>query len=1047
MVRVITAYNFEGQKVDTCADPVAFTSAPPNRLLIALAYHAIEVRDLSEEPKPTYTIPTVDQVIQLSYCTSGNYIVTLETKQKRSGDDLLYVRVYCNWEQCSQGTPPLRARIAGRVTPTGSQIGDNALDMIEIPVKFTTVNSFACCQETGNIIIASKCTLSIFRMVIKTHDISRLRFLDFDTWPMVMDLKFNVCDLQMEQDIVAVFGEQIIQVFQILKDTKKILDWTSAPNITKSSYIQEDLEQPEISPSGPINLNQLLKSKNDSYLKQLVNPKCFPIMVVTPGFDDSALVDQEENAPFNIVSLPININETEANDPWSEPIHWKVKMLLQLKLNISRCHGANERIKTVLLHLVYKRHETSKALEWTFPRFRTEIYNQLVCINCLISLKEEAFVFHSFVVHEKNEVKMTPTQCITVYNFTSPVVNIFMDRSVLHVLTTTSLETYTIRLFPSSSPSPSQILSERVTLIGHKPFLGIVDMVLLENKLVIFTSANSNQDNKLNNSWTLYMLILPSPSNICKVLTFKARISRFKTPNKYIHLIKEALNISDIVENYTYRGCGSARLCNNDFKKFCCLVADHYFLFEKDGWEWSYKLYEKANLLPIDVFIRMKQVEDLYKRVKRIVNTTSAIKFYIRSWIHDHGEQVDLKTLMYGIKMAEKSCDLLYVAELVLAEESIRKLPLNNAIKHIKDNLEASYEWKGALTFALLFLYSVSNIETKDVSDIYNEGDEVSNKSFVQFCITYSNLLIEQDSSFSDFSLILMQEAPILIAHGFAEIVSSSQSIKLRKVIQAFQKYIGSHMYSTNVTEVFKRFLELHFSRSYKHDKKPDLNKKYVCDAIKILFRQYLTDLTRPTTENCVQTNSRDWKNIYNSQIPSYIQMLPCYNSNNENLIKLQSLFYTNWLTKDFIEDIKQFLPLLNKPPLSLEIMALANTMKTIEILVEKCPQAVLKYSMDCLKSTSEWKHLIHLLEKKTKSDVDNQSKYHEVLHDMLEFLSHTMCVEEFCSVIPVESSKTISPNEYQPYIITCQKINQADQIKSMVMATGQQLLASLNFK
>jgi len=79
-----------------------------------------------------------------------------------------------------------------------------------------------------------------------------------------------------------------------------------------------------------------------------------------------------------------------------------------------------------------------------------------------------------------------------------------------------------------------------------------------------------------------------------------------------------------------------------------------------------------------------------------------------------------------------------------------------------------------------------------------------------------------------------MQETPILTAHGFAEIVSSSQSIKLRKVIQAFQKYIGSHMYSTKVTEVFKRFLELHFSHSYRHDKKPDLNKKYICDAIKV---------------------------------------------------------------------------------------------------------------------------------------------------------------------------------------------------------------------
>lgn len=79
-----------------------------------------------------------------------------------------------------------------------------------------------------------------------------------------------------------------------------------------------------------------------------------------------------------------------------------------------------------------------------------------------------------------------------------------------------------------------------------------------------------------------------------------------------------------------------------------------------------------------------------------------------------------------------------------------------------------------------------------------------------------------------------MQETPILIAHGLAEIISSNQSIKLRKVIQAFQKYIGSHMYSTNVTEVFKRFLELHFSRYYTHEKKPDLNKKYVCDAIKV---------------------------------------------------------------------------------------------------------------------------------------------------------------------------------------------------------------------
>lgn len=73
------------------------------------------------------------------------------------------------------------------------------------------------------------------------------------------------------------------------------------------------------------------------------------------------------------------------------------------------------------------------------------------------------------------------------------------------------------------------------------------------------------------------------------------------------------------------------------------------------------------------------------------MNTIPALKFYIRSWIHDHTDQIDLKTFVYGIKIADRSCDLLYVAELVLSEKSVTKLPLNNAIKHIKKNLEARY--------------------------------------------------------------------------------------------------------------------------------------------------------------------------------------------------------------------------------------------------------------------------------------------------------------------------------------------------------------------
>lgn len=69
------------------------------------------------------------------------------------------------------------------------------------------------------------------------------------------------------------------------------------------------------------------------------------------------------------------------------------------------------------------------------------------------------------------------------------------------------------------------------------------------------------------------------------------------------------------------------------------------------------------------------------------------------------------------------------------------------------------------------------------------------------------------------------------------------------------------------------------------------------------------------------------------------------------------------------------------------------------------------------------------------------------LISDVLEHLSHSMSVEDLCNVLPAKSTENMGNDEYQMYVITCQKINQANQIKSMVMATGQQLLATQNFK
>lgn len=74
----------------------------------------------------------------------GNYIGTLEGKVTRNGSEVSYVRIYTNWESCklvNEG-PPMKARIAGRVTPLSQN--QQGLEMIEIPHR-TIPNNIACC--------------------------------------------------------------------------------------------------------------------------------------------------------------------------------------------------------------------------------------------------------------------------------------------------------------------------------------------------------------------------------------------------------------------------------------------------------------------------------------------------------------------------------------------------------------------------------------------------------------------------------------------------------------------------------------------------------------------------------------------------------------------------------------------------------------------------------------------------------------------------------------------------------------------------------------
>jgi hypothetical protein len=69
----------------------------------------------------------------------------------------------------------------------------------------------------------------------------------------------------------------------------------------------------------------------------------------------------------------------------------------------------------------------------------------MVSVVCLVVTQQEGYLYY-FKVHSKQEPsRLQQAACVTVYPFTAPVTAVAMESCVLHALTESGLETYTLR--------------------------------------------------------------------------------------------------------------------------------------------------------------------------------------------------------------------------------------------------------------------------------------------------------------------------------------------------------------------------------------------------------------------------------------------------------------------------------------------------------------------------------------------------------------------------------------------------------------------------
>ncbi|KZC15171.1 PREDICTED: uncharacterized protein LOC107193140 [Dufourea novaeangliae] len=249
MVRVITVHNFLGQNITQIEEPTASCIANASgheMLLLALSTHCVEVWELTMSDIKLHTVfPTVDMINQMVHCSKGDYVVTLESKYARDASinnqigkaTNNFVRIYVNWAIVKDQSQPMRARIAGRVTPSLNR-PLNSLEMIELPLSVQPT-LIACCQSTGNLLVASGNSAILHEFKVETQQVSKMKFIDFEARPWSLGFSFCPTRIEIVEDFISVMDKTNLCVFRLTNSMYEDIDQLSSLTSTNSSSIDK----------------------------------------------------------------------------------------------------------------------------------------------------------------------------------------------------------------------------------------------------------------------------------------------------------------------------------------------------------------------------------------------------------------------------------------------------------------------------------------------------------------------------------------------------------------------------------------------------------------------------------------------------------------------------------------------------------------------------------------------------------------------------------------------------------------------------------------
>jgi hypothetical protein len=1039
--------------------------------------------------------------------------------------------------------------------------------MIELPLK-RNPSIIACCQVTGNLLVASQKSLMLYHFHLRTHDISRLRFIDFEESGVCVELSLCPSSLSLAEDIIMCMSEEFVHVFRLGPLAQGGDQWQETDEQQRRDAIKYTNTHPHI------DWDQIVRAEMNA--DSMLHDNSFPLRVDLPSIVSSSSSAVQRHTPFQVAPQTVTaVVHCASPTATSWAAECEVFHLLQLHMSTlqasnntkhARSSGQDEFRCQILKPLYVKRDSKQRCDQTATVKvnpLHSKHHEDMVSVVCLVVTQQEGYLYY-FKVHSKQEPsRLQQAACVTVYPFTAPVTAVAMESYILHALTESGLETYTLRTgfqFASTLDVLNNMTSacppvdDPVCLVGLRPFLGVERLLIADSHLVLLAcaegSSSSSQDSHCGGGWTLYSLSLPSPPILYTDILCVASSHQWSSPTTYRHLLCEGhIILRMALTTITWMPGSSEALSRSYDDEFrntleelyrdsCALLADYYIMCDSEAdWSLAAPYYDMAGLTPMEVVNRVKMIE-IPSELTLARKYQGLMAYLYKCLLHLNQAPGGMLFSPALPSFAHTVLDLFeeyspaQVSTLVLCSSLLREYATDRVLAIMKQQLSTRAVPAAADALALVLLCiqrgspeqavavldslsttSLTNILSdspsllleEQYSSVAQAGPSSHASQTSSASTTPSNTVLSDTRqsirSFSELSSVLMDSKPAVLADVLAHLVTVSKFATLQEILQVFLEYIPSRIgiAGSSASSVLQMFLEQYFAWYFgvTGEGNVSLYDATTVEALKILVRSYLSDMQRhnqsmPRKKMQQNIDSEEskrkitsnrtgslWENhshkkvLFEEKRSAFLEKMPPYsgdlskrlvslqegmgcasqnvepvqpgeNAATNTLFKLQCLLCSGKLPHECLVEVHQFVqthPQLHGN-LSLQVLCVP-AQEAATILLDFCPHALLQYTKDRFSCETEWRSLLLMLHRKVQALGDNtllKPLYLQVTNDVFTYLSQTLSLEEMCRVLPPGDE-----NMYHNYVQICKQVGHANHIRALIMATGQQLLATLN--